>query len=176
MEDSLNSNVGSNVVTGNPFQDSSSSSPVNPAVQSTSDSGASYGSGVSSVPSSNVSQPLPDLVSKSDGVTPAASVPTVQPSSDQATSSSSSTDQAIHSSIAQPQGSQQPLVTDLGTSTANPAVSDPLLTVKKVPEDLDLQWARWRCLECNYVYEGEKKVSACPRCGNTDPDKFEDAE
>ena len=42
------------------------------------------------------------------------------------------------------------------------------------PDDLDVQWTRWKCLVCNYIYEGSKPLKKCPRCGNEDPDKFED--
>ncbi|KKR06156.1 MAG: hypothetical protein UT34_C0001G0196 [candidate division WS6 bacterium GW2011_GWF2_39_15] len=44
------------------------------------------------------------------------------------------------------------------------------------PEDLDIMWTRWKCLICNYTYEGSKPLKKCPRCGNEDPDKFEDAD
>lgn len=39
-----------------------------------------------------------------------------------------------------------------------------------------LEIRRWKCLNCWYVYEGVEQVLKCPRCGNTDPDKFEDVE
>ncbi|HVX92751.1 MAG TPA: hypothetical protein VHA74_01410 [Candidatus Dojkabacteria bacterium] len=42
------------------------------------------------------------------------------------------------------------------------------------PEDLDVQWTRWKCLVCNYMYEGSRPLKKCPRCGNEDPDKFAD--
>lgn len=45
-----------------------------------------------------------------------------------------------------------------------------------VPEDLDNRWLRWKCLVCGYVYEGVTSLSECPKCGNSDPDKFDDAE
>ncbi len=44
------------------------------------------------------------------------------------------------------------------------------------PEDLDSRWLRWKCLVCGYLYEGVTPLSVCPKCGNDDPDKFEDAE
>ena len=44
------------------------------------------------------------------------------------------------------------------------------------PEDLDSRWLRWKCLVCGYVYEGVQKIKVCPKCGNQDPDKFDDAE
>lgn len=66
----------------------------------------------------------------------------------------------------------QPAVTP--TAQPNPTpVSDPLLSDKSIPEDLDSSWSSWKCLVCNYVYEGAKVVSKCPRCGNEDPDKFD---
>jgi rubrerythrin len=45
-----------------------------------------------------------------------------------------------------------------------------------VPEDLDSRWLRWKCLVCGYLYEGVVRLKVCPKCGNQDPDKFEDAE
>jgi len=44
------------------------------------------------------------------------------------------------------------------------------------PEDLDSRWLRWKCLVCGYVYEGVKRLKECPKCGNKDPDKFEDVD
>jgi rubrerythrin len=44
------------------------------------------------------------------------------------------------------------------------------------PEDLDSRWLRWKCLVCGYVYEGVMRLKECPKCGNKDPDKFEDAD
>ncbi|MBI2356449.1 rubredoxin [Candidatus Dojkabacteria bacterium] len=37
-------------------------------------------------------------------------------------------------------------------------------------------WTRWKCMVCNYTYEGAKPLKKCPRCGNEDPDKFGDAD
>lgn len=51
---------------------------------------------------------------------------------------------------------------------------DPLLTSAVHPEDLDVKWTRWKCLNCDYIYEGVKALTTCPRCGNSDPEKFED--
>jgi rubrerythrin len=42
------------------------------------------------------------------------------------------------------------------------------------PEDLDSRWQRWKCLKCGFVYEGQKPLKVCPKCGNDDPDLFED--
>lgn len=47
---------------------------------------------------------------------------------------------------------------------------------QSVPEDLDIKWLRWKCLVCGYVYEGATVLKVCPKCGNEDPDKFDDAE
>ncbi len=44
------------------------------------------------------------------------------------------------------------------------------------PEDLDSRWLRWKCLVCGYVYEGATRLKVCPKCGNEDPDKFEDVD
>lgn len=44
------------------------------------------------------------------------------------------------------------------------------------PEDLDSRWLRWKCLVCGYVYEGVMRLKECPKCGNKDSDKFEDAD
>jgi rubrerythrin len=43
------------------------------------------------------------------------------------------------------------------------------------PEDLDTRWLRWKCLACGYLYEGVNPIKVCPKCGNEDPDKFDDA-
>ena len=43
------------------------------------------------------------------------------------------------------------------------------------PEDLDERWLRWKCLKCSFVYEGSKPLNVCPKCGNSDPDLFDDA-
>lgn len=50
------------------------------------------------------------------------------------------------------------------------------LPVTENPEDLDTRWTRWRCLVCNYTYEGREPLKKCPRCGNEDPDKFNDVD
>jgi rubrerythrin len=44
------------------------------------------------------------------------------------------------------------------------------------PEDLDTKWLRWKCLKCGYLYEGVKELKKCPKCGNENPDYFEDAD
>ena len=44
------------------------------------------------------------------------------------------------------------------------------------PEDLDDMWLRWKCLKCGFVYEGTKPLNVCPKCGNDNPDYFQDAD
>ncbi len=44
------------------------------------------------------------------------------------------------------------------------------------PEDLDNRWLRWKCKKCGYLYEGSTELKRCPRCGNEDPDLFDDAD
>ena len=43
-------------------------------------------------------------------------------------------------------------------------------------QNLETAWTRWKCLVCGYVYEGSESLTQCPRCGNTDPDKFADVD
>ncbi|HOR52729.1 MAG TPA: hypothetical protein PLE51_03640 [Candidatus Pacearchaeota archaeon] len=43
-------------------------------------------------------------------------------------------------------------------------------------EDLDSMWLRWKCMVCGYLYEGATPLKVCPKCGNNNPDKFNDAE
>ncbi|MGI6484455.1 MAG: rubredoxin-like domain-containing protein [Candidatus Dojkabacteria bacterium] len=43
-------------------------------------------------------------------------------------------------------------------------------------EDLDSMWLRWKCMMCGYLYEGAVTLKVCPKCGNNNPDKFNDAE
>jgi len=43
------------------------------------------------------------------------------------------------------------------------------------PEDLGDRWLRWKCLKCGFVYEGQQPLNICPKCGNDDPDLFDDA-
>ena len=43
-------------------------------------------------------------------------------------------------------------------------------------EDLDSVWLRWKCMVCGYLYEGVVPLRVCPKCGNNNPDKFDDAE
>lgn len=54
------------------------------------------------------------------------------------------------------------------------ANNDSLLTDETAIPDLDVRWTRWKCLKCGFVYEGSKPLKTCPRCGNNDPDQFED--
>lgn len=43
-------------------------------------------------------------------------------------------------------------------------------------EDLDSMWLRWKCLVCGHVYEGVAPLKVCPKCGNSDVDKFDDVD
>ncbi|KUK76352.1 MAG: hypothetical protein XD93_0972 [candidate division WS6 bacterium 34_10] len=63
----------------------------------------------------------------------------------------------------------------LNTASSNP--DTPVVNEKNTlnPEDLDERWLRWKCLKCGFVYEGVKPVNICPKCGNEDPDLFDDA-
>lgn len=45
-----------------------------------------------------------------------------------------------------------------------------------VDEDLDSMWLRWKCLVCGYLYEGAVPLKVCPKCGNSNADKFDDVE
>jgi rubrerythrin len=38
------------------------------------------------------------------------------------------------------------------------------------------EWRRWKCLQCGLVTEGAQTLTKCPRCGNSNPDRFEDVE
>lgn len=62
---------------------------------------------------------------------------------------------------------------DNNVPATSPVVTPP---VSENPEDLDTRWTRWRCLVCNYTYEGRNPLKKCPRCGNEDPDKFDDVD
>lgn len=50
------------------------------------------------------------------------------------------------------------------------------LTDKSVPEDTSATWRRTKCLVCGFVYEGNKTLEKCPKCGNVDKDKFQEAD
>jgi rubrerythrin len=60
--------------------------------------------------------------------------------------------------------------------TGNVPVTNEIAQQDANPEDLDSRWLRWKCLKCGYLYEGAKELKKCPRCGNEDPDYFEDAD
>ena len=68
--------------------------------------------------------------------------------------------------------------TDTSSRTPPAATPDPKahLTNKVNPNDLASKWRRTKCLVCNYVYEGTKTITVCPKCGNSDPDKFQEAD
>jgi rubrerythrin len=70
-----------------------------------------------------------------------------------------------------------PVGSEQGENRGDPVASEKLgYDLNDVaPEDLDSRWLRWKCLVCGYVYEGVMRLKECPKCGNKDPDKFEDA-
>ena len=63
-----------------------------------------------------------------------------------------------------------------------PVSPTPVQAATNVPDtanqniELDAKWIRWKCLVCNYSYEGAQPLKQCPRCNNSDPDKFEDVD
>lgn len=63
-----------------------------------------------------------------------------------------------------------------GKVNSDDNITENLVTKTDEKEDLDLTWSRWKCLNCGYIYEGRGKLITCPRCGNSDPDKFDDAD
>jgi rubrerythrin len=62
------------------------------------------------------------------------------------------------------------------TSKGNTTVQDDTSPETISPEDLDSRWLRWKCLSCGYLYEGVEELRKCPRCGNENPDLFDDAD
>ena len=63
------------------------------------------------------------------------------------------------------------------TAHVNPVPHDEFVVKEPPPHGLDSSWRRWKCLNCCYVYEGIfKGVMVCPKCGNADPDKFDESE
>ncbi len=66
-----------------------------------------------------------------------------------------------------PQQSNQPSLNPIEYDKLNP---------NPEREDLDSMWLRWKCMVCGYLYEGATPLKVCPKCGNNNPDKFNDAE
>ncbi len=64
-----------------------------------------------------------------------------------------------------------PQVASSSGDSAN--LSSSLLTEKTFDETIEDQMNEWKCLVCNFVYEGVVVKSECPKCGNNDPDKFD---
>jgi rubrerythrin len=62
------------------------------------------------------------------------------------------------------------------TSTPQQLATDQFNNNTENPEDLDSRWLRWKCLKCGYLYEGIRELKKCPKCGNDNPDLFEDAD
>ena len=69
-----------------------------------------------------------------------------------------------------------PPVTPQAVQSTNVATEVTNIVVNENPEDLDTRWTRWRCMVCNYTYEGRNPLKKCPRCGNEDSDKFNDVD
>lgn len=69
-----------------------------------------------------------------------------------------------------------PPVTPQNVQSTNVATDVTNIVVNENPEDLDTRWTRWRCMVCNYTYEGRNPLKKCPRCGNEYPDKFNDVD
>jgi rubrerythrin len=69
---------------------------------------------------------------------------------------------------------------NLQNNQSNPPSNVPFEFNKQNPneqrEDLEAVWLRWRCMVCGYVYEGATQLKECPRCGNNNPDKFDDVD
>ncbi len=72
--------------------------------------------------------------------------------------------------------SNMPPVTTPPVVTPTPPTSPVTPPPSDNPDDLDTRWTRWRCLVCNYTYEGRNPLKKCPRCGNENPDKFNDVD
>lgn len=64
------------------------------------------------------------------------------------------------------------------TSNIEPIVPDAYVVKDPPAHGIDSSWRRWKCLVCGYVYEGMYKGQemVCPKCGNKDQDKFDDAD
>lgn len=71
----------------------------------------------------------------------------------------------------------QPISAPDVTNQSLPQNPDEFLVKEAPPHGLDSSWRRWKCLVCGYVYEGlYTGKMVCPKCGNSDPDKFDEAE
>jgi rubrerythrin len=69
------------------------------------------------------------------------------------------------------------IIEDVVSESKNGQTEEECFDINEIaPEDLDSRWLRWKCLVCGYLYEGVGRLKVCPKCGNDDPDKFEDAE
>jgi cytidylate kinase len=55
-------------------------------------------------------------------------------------------------------------------------VDDDKTTDVGLTDDLELNWRRWKCLVCGYLFEGTDIKKVCPKCGNDDPNKFMDVD
>lgn len=80
-------------------------------------------------------------------------------------------DDSFNNSVT-PDGDEKPDITSHVPVQSSSNIENP----DSNPEDLDSRWLRWKCLNCGYLYEGAKGLKVCPRCGNDNPDMFEDAD
>lgn len=80
-------------------------------------------------------------------------------------------DDSFNNSVT-PDGDEKPDITSHVPVQSSSNIENP----DSNPEDLDSRWLRWKCLNCGYLYEGAKELKVCPRCGNDNPDMFEDAD
>ena len=63
------------------------------------------------------------------------------------------------------------------SSHVSPINQDVYLVKEPPAHGIDSSWRRWKCLVCCYVYEGMYKGEmVCPKCGNRNQDKFDEAE
>ncbi len=73
-------------------------------------------------------------------------------------------------------GTPTPVTPDI-TMNVPPVNADAYVVKEPPPHGLDSSWRRWKCLLCGYVYEGlYRGEMVCPKCGNKDQDKFDEAE
>lgn len=59
---------------------------------------------------------------------------------------------------------------------SNSTVMDEIVQTDPNQDDLQTTWIRLKCTVCGFMYEGKEQLEKCPKCGNDDPDKFEDVD
>ena len=84
----------------------------------------------------------------------------------------------VNNNTANPSTSPAPTLPQSDATSNVPVTNKPEYIVNTPPpHGLDSSWRRWKCLVCGYVYEGLfSGKMVCPKCGNDDPDKFDEAE